>query len=43
MKPLSVTNSSVSSKTAAAGKMDAAIVAHVALSCRSRTDAVICN
>ena len=42
-KPLSVTNSSIGSRTAAAGNVGAAIVAHLAGSVRSRTDVIICN
>ena len=42
-KPLSVTKNSVSSRTAAVGNEGAAIVAHVARSGRSGTDADICN
>ena len=41
IKPLSVTNNNVDSRTAAAGNVGAAIVAHVARSGRSRIDAVI--
>ena len=41
--PISATNNSVGSRTAAAGNMSAAIVAHLAHSGHSRTDAVICN
>ena len=40
---LSVINNSVDSRTAAAGNVAAAVVAHVARSGRSRTNAVICN
>ena len=43
LKPLSVTNNSVGSRTAAASKVGAAVVAHLAGSGRSRTDAVICG
>ena len=39
-KRLSAINNSVSSRKAAAGNVDAAVVAHVAHSSRSRTDAV---
>ena len=41
--PISVTNNSVCSRTAAVGYVGAAIVDHVAGNGRSRTDAVICN
>ena len=43
VKPFSVTNNSVGSRTAAAGYVGAAIVDHVARSGSSRIDAVICN
>ena len=43
IKPLSATNNSVGSRTAAVGNVEAAMLAHVAHSGRSRTDAVICN
>ena len=43
LKPLSVTNNSVGSGTAAAADVGAAVVAHVASSGRSRIDAVFCN
>ena len=43
LKPLSVTDNSVGSQTAAAGNVGVAIVAYVAHSVSSRTDAVICN
>ena len=42
-KPLSVTNNSVGSRTAAAGNLSAAVVFQVACSGRLRTDAVTCN
>ena len=41
LKPPSVTNKSFGLRTAASGNVGAAIVAHVALSGRSRIDAVI--
>ena len=43
IKPLSVTNNIVGSRTAIAGNVGAAIVAHVVRSGRSRTNAAICN
>ena len=41
IKPISVTDNSVSSQTAAAGNVGAAVVAQVASSGSSQTDAVI--
>ena len=43
VKLLSVTNNSVSSRTATVGNVGAAIVTHGARSGSSRVDAVICN
>ena len=43
LKPLSVTNNSFSSRTAAMGNLSAAVVAQVAHSARSRSDTVIYN
>ena len=43
LKPLSITHTSVGSRTAAAGNVGATVLLHVAKSGRSRTDAVICN
>ena len=43
LNSLSVTNNSVGSRTATVGNVGAAVVAHVACSGRSRTNAVICN
>ena len=40
LKPLSVTNENVGSQTAAEGNVEAAIVAHVVRSSRSRANAV---
>ena len=43
LKPLSVTNNSIGSRTAASGNVGAAILTNVARSCRSWIDGVICN
>ena len=43
IKPLSATNNSVGSRTAAVGNVGAAIIPHVGRSGRFQIDAVICN